>query len=255
MLRVVEIREIEKAAEDFEYVDCAHKLFSIGTLYHADGNVDKAKAWYLKSLEENSDFQLAKYNLAKAYMKGGEYDKARKFLEDIIQMQPDVIETAILYGDVLMDLGEYQKADKVYREVLEREEMNEYSKISYVYHNTGLNLYRMGEIEESITFFSKALDSITNVTAALFSGIVVNLAKTYYKAGRVQKAQETLQWGIKKDSHEAAFYAVLGTIYYAEGNLDCAEEELEKALAIDPRNALALDQREQVSKAKGDQDE
>jgi Tfp pilus assembly protein PilF len=44
-------------------------------------------------------------------------------------------------------------------------------------------------------------------------------------------------------------------MYYAEGDLDCAEEELERALAIDPHNALALEQREQVRKARGDQDE
>ncbi|MBU7047235.1 MAG: tetratricopeptide repeat protein [Theionarchaea archaeon] len=245
-----EIKDMEKLGGDFKNLEPASRLFSIGALYHVCENLDKAKEYYLLSLREKDSYAV-KYKLARAYVEGREYDEAKSILKDIIETQPSFIDASVLYGDVLMDTGEHQEASDVYRELLEREEIKDYTKISYLYHNLGLNLYREGKIEESIKCFCKALDSMNRVTDALFPGVVTNLAKTYYKAGMMEKAEEMLRWGIEKDSAIADFHVVLGAIYSAENRLDQAKEALERALEIDPYNTSAQAGLEEI-KAKGD---
>lgn len=240
------IRKIEELAEDLVHVDPASTFFSVATLYHASGNLEKAEEFYLKSLKEKENFFLAEYKLARAYIEGRKYDEAKKVLESIMKTQPDFIEASILYGDVLMDLEDYQNAIETYKNLLEREEIKEYARIAYLYHNLGLSLYRNGDMEEAIQFFLKSLDSVNVSTNVLFSGILVNLALTYLKAGMAEKAIEKLKWGIEKDSTDPEFHAVLGGVYLEENNPKYAREYLEKALEIDPYNALALEKLEEL---------
>lgn len=253
--KVIKIKEIEELAENFEYLDPVYRFFAVGSLYHAANNLDKAEEYYLKSLKEKDDFFLAKYNLAKAYVEGKKYNEAKNTLENITKTQPDSIEAFVFYGDVLMDLEKYEDAIDVYKKLLEREEIRKYSRRAYLYHNLALSLYKNGRIEESIDFFLQSLDSIDRSTNVLFSGILVNLAKTYFKAGMAEKAIEKLKWGIERDSTDPDFYAVLGAIYLEQGKMDCAREYLEKALKIDPYNSFALEKFREIEKSESDKNE
>jgi tetratricopeptide (TPR) repeat protein len=248
---VVEIHPIQEAAQDYEKLAPAHKYFSVGLLHHASGNLDEAEEYYLKSLEEQQDFFMSQYNLAETYVEKEEFEKAKEILEEIQKTQPGFIKATIYYGDVLMSLDEYDEAIDVYKSLLESNKITDHSRIAYVYHNLGLTVYKKGEHDESLTYFLKALENInitTNLlfTNVLFSGIVINLAKTYYKVGMVEKAKTTLQWGIEKDSTNSDFFAVLGTICRAEKELDSAREYLTTSLSLDPFNTLAQSQLKKV---------
>jgi tetratricopeptide (TPR) repeat protein len=69
-------------------------LFNLGVINKKLGNIQKAKEYYLKSIEENPYYPYSYFNLAYIYGEGGDYLTGIRLLSEGIKKNKDI---AILY--------------------------------------------------------------------------------------------------------------------------------------------------------------
>lgn len=93
----------------------------------------------------------------------------------------------------------------------------------------GLQLFELGRFKESIPYFQNALtENAKDFSAKYF------LAQCYFQLNEINKAL-TITTDLRKDYPNAAeIYFLLSQIYLHEGKLEDANENVDKALEIDP---------------------
>ena len=126
--------------------------FSLGVYHERQGNLPAAETAYLKTLEQDSLFNMARMNLAVMYNKSGENKKAMDALEMVIKLEPEYGESYYSMGLLLAEEGELEKAEKYMHLAAEKIESN-----PRVFYNLGLILQTREKRVEAEKYYKKGL--------------------------------------------------------------------------------------------------
>ena len=232
-----ELREFDKAAEAYErYLNFKpEKVWEgnlrLGLCLIELKQFEKAISALQEALKGNPQDMKINYNLAKAFEKSGQYEKAEEVYIFIAQLAP---ENAVkLYRTILMmyDVaGNKEKAIEVAKKVVE---LNPKSDENY--YNLGYMYMKNDKHNEAIEQFNKAL--------AINPGneySYLNIGVSYSKLNKHKKSIEAFKKVIElvPDNPDAWFFIGIGYMHLK--NFESALEPLRKTVELRPGNANAL---------------
>ena len=129
-------------------------LTNIGTIYFKKGDLDRAIAHYEKALEILPATTKSHYNLAVAYTETGQFERAAKHLNWLIENNPDDIHAMNLKGFVLLKQHRLEESLSISRRFLMLEPDSRSGNLQI-----GVALTQMGFPEKGAWFLRRALRS------------------------------------------------------------------------------------------------
>lgn len=106
------------------------------------------------------------------------------------------------------------------------------AKTSLDYLREGSAFYRRGDLQKAVDPYQKALDlekQEPKLDKTMWRVLVDNLAMSYGVPGNLQKAKETLEYGLSKDPDYPMFYYLMADMYAEMNDEDNAISYLKRA--------------------------
>jgi tetratricopeptide (TPR) repeat protein len=221
----------EKAKREFETAirlapDSAAPYHDLGVCYWREKDYQRAVTLGLEALQRRPKYRDALYLVGTSYKKLHQWDKARKYLEQLISMSP-----GSRYVGAYLDLLE------VYLELgLEDEALVMAEKVRHLpdgmmsldYHR-GLAFYKLKQMETAKSYFLKQTEQESGRLNAY-----IMLGQIYYREGGYQRAETAFRQAIEEFEWSLQGNYNLSIILEHCGRLREASEHLEKVLAVDP---------------------
>ena len=180
----------------------------------------KALYAYQQALSLDEQHAGALEKLALHYTGKGETKEARKFLNDLLEIQPDNWKVHNGLG-VVADLEEeFSEARKHYLAALQIR-----PDLALLWNNLGYSVYLLGELEQAATYMARALELDPTHRAATLNLALVRVRQSQYA--------EALAVLAKADGLAKA-YTDLGYLSYKVGEYEKAEEFLLEAINQSP---------------------
>lgn len=186
-------------------------------------------------VEENPNSGTAHAVLAKAYVRAGQSQDARKELDEALRISPELLhapkdksDVANLYGE----LREYQKALSLYNEVLQ-EEPDFYDAL----YNGGLTHLLAGDDNKAEELFLHAAAVAPNMDAPNY-----HLGRIYLRKSHPELAETYFRTALRMNPTGYGFHYWLGQSLAARGQLDEAKQEYAAELKLFPNNRDAIAQ-------------
>ncbi|MCD6490414.1 MAG: tetratricopeptide repeat protein [Thermodesulfobacterium sp.] len=110
----------------------------------------------------------------------------------------------------------------------------------------GAKILTLKQFDEALEIFNKVLELDPNHTKALEARAVI-----YMQKGEIELAQNDLEKAIEIESENARLYFRLGQVYYRKKDLDKALELFTKAIDLEPIYPAAYMARSQILREKG----
>ena len=104
------------------------------------------------------------------------------------------------------------------------------------YHNLGLALYRMGQLDAAMESFQKSID----LTGGGFAPSLFALSMILYRRADYPQAESLIRRGLVVAPDSAVGKYCLGLVQFSLGRVSEAERSALEALQLDPRQADAL---------------
>jgi tetratricopeptide (TPR) repeat protein len=235
---------------------------NLGELYHQRQNYSDAETMFRRALQVGPDFHEAYVGLARALWKQGKGAEAESALRKAIELEPSDHEAYIELGRLYADRNQLQDAETMHRKALELypdspsaaaaladflDAHGRPSEAEEVYrgllktspnHPEGLNglayfLAGHGQrLDEALALARRALQAEPDNPDFLDT-----LGWTQFKRGEVEQAEETLQKAIaayRENPKAAEAWQHLAAVYEAKGDLPSAGDAYRQALKLQP---------------------
>jgi len=98
------------------------------------------------------------------------------------------------------------------------------------YHNLGLALYRLGQIDAAAENFQKAID----LTDGDFAPSLFGLSMIFYRHGELAEAESLIRRGLFVQPKSGVGRYCLGLVQYSLGRTEDAQKSALEALSLDP---------------------
>lgn len=220
-----------------EQSDC---LTNLGRLAEAAEKYESAIK-HSERLEAFRQVAVGKLNLADVLRRQGKYAEAVTSLEaarDIFEQQNEPATVAVAWhqiGVVHQEAGQVEAAEAAYRSALEIDaQSNNRAGQAFSLGQLGnLYDYKLGRLEEAVTFYRQAADIYVELGDLLSEGIARNnIAGTLHKLKRYDEARSEIMRAIESDWAEIwKSFAILQLIEAAVGNLAAARAAWGRARA------------------------
>lgn len=139
--------------EDESYIEAYD---NIGLVYRRLGDFDKAESYYLQSIKMYPEGLMAHQNLAVVYSLKQEYPKAIKSYDNIIAINPEDPEGYFGKANTYLQMGEFEKALKNGKKALDIYQLTNSPHLADGYYLVGLIYYYKNEKDQAITFLQEA---------------------------------------------------------------------------------------------------
>ncbi len=169
------------------------------------------------------DNGIIRCNLGGVYVDSGEYEKAKKVLEQAISIRSD----ALLYlnlGAAYLKTGQQEKALEVLNKSLE---MNSRDRKTYV--NLCLAYSNAGRYEEAVDMGRKAIELDPTWSVPYY-----NLSIAYRKMKKYPEEIAALKKAMELNPNNPDAYSDMGVVYMNKGQFEEAVEVLKKSVTIQP---------------------
>lgn len=221
---------------DFEYYD------KQGLQYYYNGEIDKAIAFFKKSLDVNFKNPVAQNNLANAYLKKNNIKEARAILKKSKLLNPNFTQTYITLAKVAISetQGKTPSEQKKYK----KEAKNHLKKALNISPNEKIIYLLLGNLELEENNFQKAQKYFLNALALdeNYYEAQLGIAISHIRQNENQKALMALRKAssMNESSSEISFY--LAQMCIVDGKFDEAMEYLKECLSHsrEPRYLLEL---------------
>ena len=202
----------------------AEKYLEIANLYYADGNGEKAIAYYQEYIKIKPNDAAAHNNLGVFLYNMGRLEEAEKCYHQAINLKPDFAETHYNLGLLLYKLGRLEEAEKCYHQAIDL-------KPDYVeaHGNLGVLLADMGRLEEAEKCYHQAINLKPDLVES--HG---NLGVLLADMGRLEEAEKCYHQAIDIDPNDAAAHSNLGNLLSKLGRLEEAEKCHRQAIDLRP---------------------
>ena len=163
------------------------------------------------------------YNLATAYLEGGEYEKAKKSYQRAFDKNPDNVMTNYNLANTFFQLERYSLAQAHYKRAigLNAEFIDAYDKLAELYVNVMRYDYAITELENIISIKPDHVKAY------------IDLAQIYYKRGRLKESLEYYLKAIEYAPDDAYLHFNAARLYERLGDYKNALNEYETVLEID----------------------
>lgn len=206
---------------------------SRGAARRALGDVDGALADYDQAIRYDSRLFEAYHNKGIALNILGDYDNAILCFNEALRIEPTA-ESASRRATAYVHKGDNQRALADYAYALVLEPTN-----WMVHSNRGTLHYTMGDMDEALTDFDKAIElgAQTKPPADEFHLAYCNRANTYIELGRLENAQNDIEHAMALASEFAGVYELEARLWIQKGNPQRAITAFTNALNLDPKNS------------------
>ena len=172
-------KQLRKYEDSISYLKKALKIsvnaksfYMLGNVYRENGQFEKAKRSFEKSIDINKEFTQSKLSLANLEIDYENYERAGRMLDEIIQSNESetvLISAKIMIGNILKSKGDFEKAIKINQDILEKDTNNvdalynisqcylftkEYEK-AWTYHESRYNLQSLVLLKQIYESFNK----------------------------------------------------------------------------------------------------
>lgn len=206
-----------------------HTFYQEGDKLFKKGKLEEAIQAYLKSIENNPQFDKAHYNLGASLFNLKKYDEAIAHFKKVVELNPMDANAYYNWANALVHLGKPDEAIIQYGKLLEIEPRHKDA------HFLVANLLaQLNRFDEAIVHYGKAIE--INPAEGVF---YIRLADTLIRLGRFAGAAELYKKGLALTPNDPIAQLNCGNALFSLRELDEAVEYYSKALALDPRLADA----------------
>ncbi len=226
-----ELQEFSKAAEMYKsYLSLKPETawsgyLRLGLCYLELGQFEDAVSSLKEAAREKPEDVKISYNLAEAYDKAGQYDKAQETYEYLTKIDPD--STTSYYGKIFRmydQAGMYDNAVEAAKKIIE---LNPKSELAI--YNLGIMYSKMGKHQESIDAFNQALKVRPDYDLAYF-----NIGLSYFKLKKYKEAVESFKKFVEITPDNADAWHNMAVGYMQMKNFEAAIEPLRKSIELRP---------------------
>ncbi|CAF0901260.1 unnamed protein product [Adineta steineri] len=252
-------------AQEEEVLFSMHSVFRVGTIKQIDDNNQLYQVELQLTSDDDQQLRLLTdrirveaggdtgwKRLGSLLLKIGQFNKAEKLYNVLLQQTSDESEKAFYYnqlGLVHSSKGDYEKAICHFEQGLEFDEKTlplNHPYLATSYNNIGLVLKKMGEYSKALSYYEKALEIDEKILpsnhpdlAASYSniGMVHKKMREYSKAlSYYQKVLEIDEKNLPSNHPDlATSYHNIGLVHKKMGEYSKALPYYEKALEIDEK--------------------
>lgn len=166
------------------------------------------------------------YAVALEHCQAGRLSESQQLCREILQQQPNHLESLHLCGTIAYQLGKFEEAIALYQQLLA---LN--SNFASVYNNLGAVFKEQGRLQEAIAHYQQALKLNPNYPEAHN-----NLGTALQEQGKLQEAIAHYHQALNINPHFADAHNSLGVILKKQGKLEGAIAHYKKALQSRPKH-------------------
>ncbi len=244
--------------------DSASKFFTLGFVYYALGNLDRAIQYYQKCIAINPNFDMINYLIGIAVFENGDFQRAGQFFSNDASMRPQFPNTSYQLGMVHYKLGKIQQSITCFQKAVQLKPR--YVKANYqlavAYASQGIYdqaektlkqllsyktdfapaLLELGTIyhaqyrmEDATAEYEKALKADPKQKEAAYK-----LGELKKSLGKMEEAISFFQTASELDPGDSDIYYNIGAIYAQQKKYQQAIIELRKCLSLNSNNTYAI---------------
>jgi protein O-mannosyl-transferase len=195
-------------------------LNNYGLWLHKQGQVEKAKKYFLLSSYVKPSEDLPLKNLGRLYLMEGELDKAELAYKKLLEFHPDSMLAHRMLWGILEKQGRGMEAEDHIDFVLSDNSLN-----VIALNQKGLILYESEKYGQAEDLFKKAIENFPSDPELHF-----NLGMTLQKTGRLDLAFKSFAKAAEIKFDFAMAYDRMGQILYGKSNYKGAMEMYDKAI-------------------------
>jgi len=192
---------------------------------------DKAIAAFQKALEEKPQDIKINYNLAQAYQKAGQYEKAEEAYGTLAQLNPQDANT--YYGTILRMYDEAGLQDKAIEAAKKLIKLNPNSEINV--YNLGIMYMKLERFDEAIQAFQEVLAIRPDYAYAYY-----NIGFCYSKQKKQNEYIQAFEKFVELDPENADGWFNIGVGYMVLKQFSKALKPLQKTVELRPNYGVAL---------------
>lgn len=212
---------------------------SLSDYYRKKGEMEKAfeelnLGFANPQLNIDTKIQILLAYYATGGMQGDNKQQANILAKSLIEAHPDEPKAYSIYGDLLYQQEEFEKAREAYRQVLSYDSSKYMVWEQLLFVESELEDYRSmkKESEAALELFPQ------QALLYLFAGVSNFQLENYRKV--IDLMERGANFIINNDALLAQFYSNIGDAYNELSEHEKSDEYYEKALDIEPENALVL---------------
>ena len=192
--------------------------------------IEKAKLQYEICIKENPKESAPFYELSKISFSQGEFNKAKDYIIEAKNIEPQNIWYLYLLIEIYNETYEFENQAEVWEDLIKIDPENK------LYHFEAIYSYiNLGQLKKAIKLIKKAKHYISNI-----EDLVILESEVYAKDNNLEKATEIIRLESKKNPNNLKYLQRLSEIYILKSEYDLANNVYKKILTIDPENSTAL---------------
>ena len=216
-----------------------------GSLADVLGKLERfaeAEAHYTRSIEINPDHFQAHYNLGNLLRVQGKHEQALASYQRAMELAPEFPDACNNVGALLAEMGRLDESIALLRDAARR-----HPDHPAIHNNIGNTLKLAGRLEEAEVAYRR----VTELAPSAVEGLR-NLAATLKDLGQVREGEALCRKALGMSANDPLILDTLGNILMADGRVDEALQNYDRALAIRPEFAAAHGNRSMALLLKGD---
>ena len=197
-----------------------------GQAYLNQGNIAKARNFFLRGARLAPDTLEVKIGLARLYTLDKKQAQAETLIKELYKQYPDNADVLLLMANLYREQKQYTKALEIFKTLTKLQPGNTAAWIGQV-----TSLIGLGQYEEADRTVKQLLSvDAEHETGNHLQAIIAYNLKDYAQAQQAIKVIE------KNNPNYNGILLVAGSVYYQVGKLDLAEQKLSEYLEIAPDN-------------------
>ena len=202
----------------------------IGNLFLRSGKPRKAKAYFVKILEDHAGYAPGFEGLGHVFFQLEQFEEAERHLLNALDLNPNLWKPHALLG-IIYDLqGQHMEAITEHRAAIDH-----HAELGELHNNLGVSYSLAGDHRQASSAFQKALHK-----GASQNQVYNNLGLSLTRMGDYQRALDVLTY----EGHEAQAFNNLGVLMLKDGfsqqAIACFEEALDAQPTFYPKASTNL---------------
>jgi tetratricopeptide (TPR) repeat protein len=206
-------------------------FFLYGNNYIKEFAEKEATLNYTNNLQNDLEIEIEK-NIVSNKSSSFETNNISETSQKIIEENQHISKQSISYNNLGIDYYNKHNLDfslEYFLKAIESDPRN-----SVAYFNAGLVHFNKGNTDLALEYYETAIKKNPTYSAAYF-----NIGLLYFNKGEIKKAISYYTSAIELDSNYSTAYNNLGLSYYQIGDKENSEKNYIKSLQLDPKNSIA----------------